>query len=109
MNASNCALLDVVVAGGAAAASAAANNTDDAAVTVAAARERMRPLFGCALRIHPPPAESGLSIREITRELGDTLNGRFVNFRYTMLTMEDEEQRALLVKVWGVLLLLNWL
>jgi len=57
-----------------------------------------RPLFGCAVRTMEPPAESGISIRDLRQQLGQSLGGKFMNLRMAMLTIGDEKQRNLLAR-----------
>uniref|UniRef100_A0AC34GP87 Nudix hydrolase domain-containing protein n=1 Tax=Panagrolaimus sp. ES5 TaxID=591445 RepID=A0AC34GP87_9BILA len=57
-----------------------------------------RPLFGCAVRTMEPPAESGISLKNLRQELGASLGGQFLNLRMAMLTLRSERHRNLLAR-----------
>jgi hypothetical protein len=58
-----------------------------------------RPLFGCAVRTMEPPAESGISLKNLRQKLGASLGGQFLNLRMAMLTLRSERHRNLLARV----------
>ncbi|CAI4227205.1 unnamed protein product [Auanema sp. JU1783] len=54
------------------------------------------PLFGVAVTTEDPPEDSPIQKNDVIRELGNCLEGKFIEMRIAMLTMNCERQRCLL-------------
>lgn len=61
-----------------------------------------RPLFGSSIRTQNPPAESKIDTKELKKEFGLSLGGRFQSLRMAMLNLHSETDQSTLSRFQAV-------